>query len=124
MYRENPTSLRKDERGAYEGWSVKFDEWIPVYSPRIMAFGSKVGVSEEEEIEEEMDELIECDPEFKRIYAVPRVFNCISACYLRYINIFGNEGGFDRIIDILKTPELTDKNSSDQLNINIMGCLA
>lgn len=101
VYRENPTSLRKDERGAYEGWSNKFDEWIPVYSPRIMPFASRVGVIEEEEIEEEMDELIECDPEFSRVYAVPRVFNCISACYLRYINIFGNEGGFDIIIDLL-----------------------
>jgi len=101
VYRENPTSLRKDERGAYEGWSIKFDEWIPVYSPRIEPFAKKVGVSEEEEIEEEMDELIECDPEFKRIYAVPRIFTCISACYLRYINIFGNEGGFDMIIDLL-----------------------
>ena len=105
--------MRKDERGAYEGWSVKFDEWIPVYSPRIVPFATKVGVIEEDEIEEEMDELIECDPEFQRIYAVPRVFNCISACYLRYINIFGNEGGFHAIIDLLKNAEVTDSNAPD-----------
>lgn len=60
-----------------------------------MPFTTKVNVIEDEEIEEEMDELIECDPEFEKIYAVPRVFNCISVSYLRYINIFGNEGGFD-----------------------------
>lgn len=89
-----------------------------------MPWASKVGVIEEEEIEEEMDELIECDPEFSRIYAVPRVFNCISACYLRYINIFGNEGGFDQIIELLKNAELSDGNSPDALNINVMGCLA
>lgn len=113
MYRENPGSVRKDERGAYEGWSVKFDEWIPVYSPRIMPFGTRVGVTEEDDITEELDDLVECDPEFKRIYAVPRIFNCISASYLRCINIFGNEGGFDIIFDILKNGEMSDSNAAD-----------
>jgi len=113
VYRDVPNSLRKDERGTYEGWSVKFDEWIPVYSPRIMPWASKVGVIEEDEIEEDFDDLIECGPEFKRIYAVPRLFNCISQCYLGYINIFGNEGGFDEIIDILKNGEITDNNAPD-----------
>jgi len=90
---------------------VKFDEWIPVYSPRIMPWASKVGVIEEEEIEEEMDELIECDPEFSRVYAVPRIFTCISALYLRYINVFGNEGGFDLIIDLLLNAKISEENS-------------
>jgi len=36
VYREASTSLRKDERGTFEGWSEKFDEWIPLFSPRIM----------------------------------------------------------------------------------------
>jgi hypothetical protein len=89
-----------------------------------MPFASKVGVIEEEEIEEDMDELIECDPEFKRVYAVPRLFTCISYVYLRYINIFGNEGGFDLILDILTNAEISDSEKPLQLNLKIMGCLA
>lgn len=30
-----------DEKGNFEGWSSKFDEWIAVYSPRIQPFHSK-----------------------------------------------------------------------------------
>jgi hypothetical protein len=26
---------RNDERGNYEGYSNKYDEWVPLYSPRI-----------------------------------------------------------------------------------------
>lgn len=35
VYRKNISNIRKDERGTYEGWSAKFDEFIPIYSPRI-----------------------------------------------------------------------------------------
>jgi hypothetical protein len=33
VYVEN--GAKSDERGAYDGWSNRFDEWISVYSPRI-----------------------------------------------------------------------------------------
>ena len=35
VYRDASNQYRKDERGTFEGWSNKFDEWIPIYSPRI-----------------------------------------------------------------------------------------
>ena len=35
VYRKNISNIRKDERGTFEGWSTKFDEFIPIYSPRI-----------------------------------------------------------------------------------------
>jgi len=73
VYRDIPNSLRKDERGSYEGWSVKFDEWIPVFSPRIMPWGTKVGVIEEDDLTDDLDDLIECDAEFSQIFAVPRL---------------------------------------------------
>jgi hypothetical protein len=73
VYRDIPNSARKDERGTYEGWSVKFDEWVPVFSPRIMPWGTKVGVIEEDEIVDDLDELIQPDDDFKKIYAVPRL---------------------------------------------------
>lgn len=33
VYMENGT--KSDERGKYEGWSNRFDEWICTYSPKI-----------------------------------------------------------------------------------------
>ena len=32
---------RNDERGNYEGYSNKYDEWVPLYSPRIQPFFTK-----------------------------------------------------------------------------------
>lgn len=101
VYRDIPNSVRKDERGTYEGWSVKFDEWVPVFSPRIMPWATKVGVYEEEEITDDLDDLVKADDEFKEIFVVPRLQVCISALYLRYVNIFGNEGCFDLILGLL-----------------------
>ena len=45
VYRDKPPGpqTKFDERGTFVGWSVKFDEWIPVYSPRIAPHKSKVG---------------------------------------------------------------------------------
>jgi hypothetical protein len=103
VYRDIPNSIRKDERGTYEGWSVKFDEWVPVFSPRLMPWATKVGVFEEEVITDDLDDLVNADEEFKVIYAVPRLQVCISALYLRYINVFGNEGCFDIILDLLRS---------------------
>lgn len=87
-----------------------------------MAFATKVGVLEEEEISDNIDEMMPSTEEFKEIFAVPRLQVCISDLYLRYINIFGNEGCFDIIIDLLKDPEVETKH--EKINITIMGCLA
>ena len=37
VYKEHPTvKTKKDKDGKlYEGWSEKYDEWIPVYTPRV-----------------------------------------------------------------------------------------
>ena len=32
---------RRDERGPFEGWGDRFDEWIPVYSPRLCPFKTR-----------------------------------------------------------------------------------
>ena len=39
IYVEN--GAKSDERGAYDGWSNRFDEWVSIYSPRIQPFYSK-----------------------------------------------------------------------------------
>lgn len=43
VYRSYGKKMRSDERGLFDGWSSKFDEWIPIYSPRIQPHLSKVG---------------------------------------------------------------------------------
>lgn len=35
VYRNEGKKIRQDEKGTYDGWSNKYDEFIPVYSPRI-----------------------------------------------------------------------------------------
>lgn len=39
VYSENGS--KQDEKGNFEGWSSRFDEWIAVYSPRIQPFMTK-----------------------------------------------------------------------------------
>ena len=62
VYRQlNPgPQVKSDERGTFEGWSIKFDEWIPVYSPRLAQYETKVGKSgmEDIDLEEDLDLLI------------------------------------------------------------------
>lgn len=35
IYRTTGKRIREDERGVFDGWTSKFDENIPVFSPRI-----------------------------------------------------------------------------------------
>lgn len=39
IYQENGS--KSDEKGAYEGWSNRFDEWISIFSPRIQLYLTK-----------------------------------------------------------------------------------
>lgn len=42
VYRTEGNKLRTDERGVFDGWSAKYDENIPVYSPRVQAHLTRV----------------------------------------------------------------------------------
>lgn len=35
VYRDHGKKMRQDERGQFDGWSSRYDEYIPVFSPRI-----------------------------------------------------------------------------------------
>jgi ubiquitin carboxyl-terminal hydrolase 34 len=74
------------------------------------------------DLEDDMDALVSVPVGMKRVYAVPRAFNCRSERFIQMMNMFGNLGGFDTIVDILENDEMTDKE--DGLNVSIMGCLA
>ena len=36
-----PNGTKSDEKGTFDGWSNRFDEWVSIYSPRIMPYLSK-----------------------------------------------------------------------------------
>ena len=36
-----PGYWKKDERGIYKGYSESYDEWLPLYSPKVAIFESK-----------------------------------------------------------------------------------
>ena len=42
VYREEGLRMKEDERGKFDGWSCKYDEYIPIYSPRIQVHLSRV----------------------------------------------------------------------------------
>lgn len=122
IYRPHQNLMRKDEKGTYEGWSNKFDEWVPVFTPRIMPFESKWQKTEVEEIIDDLDELIKPAKEGDRVFAIPRPNVCVSSVYLGYINKFGQTGAFNLMIDILSDPEAESKYEG--LDINVIGCMA
>jgi hypothetical protein len=121
VYRKTISQIRKDERGTYEGWSAKFDEWIPIFSPRIMPWATRCGITniDDGDLEEEIDDLVEPEAGMEKVFAVPRIFKCISSQFLHFINLFGNAGGFDIIIDILENAKV-----EGSLSITVLGCLA
>lgn len=129
VYRETTGALtqQKDDIGTFKGFSARFDEWIAVYGPRISIWGSHVGKTSKDiddnldDLEEEMDELFTVPEGMKRVYAVPRAFQCKSEIYVEIVNMFGNLGGFDCILDLLENGTMSDKEG--ELNIMIIGCL-
>ena len=93
VYRKTDNQYRKDDRGTYEGWSDRFDEWIPLYSPRLMPYEAHSGKNryvEEIELDEDNDEQLQPEPGFTRVYVVPRNFKCTSGKFLHFMNYFGN----------------------------------
>ena len=51
VYRDpKPQRAEWDSKGSYDGWHSCHDEWIPVFSPRIMPYMSRVGKPATEDI--------------------------------------------------------------------------
>jgi ubiquitin carboxyl-terminal hydrolase 34 len=121
-----PDGKRTDEKGAtFDGWSNKFDEWISIYSPRIQTYLTKTlkGQIEDNDLNDEMDHLIKPIEGHARVYAVPRVRRC-SSLLMRIINMFGNEGGLDLVLDCLRQDlSAPPKFEGLPINLNILGIL-
>ena len=102
VYCEN--GKKSDEKGAFDGWSSKFDEWIPVFNPRLMPFFTKTqkGTSDDLDLDEDLDNLLTPEEGFTRVFAVPRIRKCISSVFMHLINLFGNKGGFDLVLQTIE----------------------
>lgn len=57
VYMEN--GPKSDEKGAFDGWSNRFDEWVSVYSPRIQPYLSKTNRQfGDEDLDDNFDHLM------------------------------------------------------------------
>lgn len=122
-----------DEEGRrYVGWSASLDEWIGSHSLRIQRFGAMTARAEEPgdgiekaakaktsttatgsyastaqtdtEKKQDMRDMAMIEEEGQIIYAALRP-TCKSAMYVRMINTFGENGGFEDIIRVIESPE-------------------
>ena len=126
LYRDDASKL-DDEGKKYEGWSAKFDEWVPRWSPKVSKLyslakpkGGRGGTRfYEETIVDDSS-----DPQLKEgddpIYALTRPTKCKSSLLTECINLFGEQGGFDQII-----ARISDKENPINLELlaHYMECL-
>ena len=120
VYRSYGKKLRQDEQGrTYDGWSSKYDEAIPVFSPRIQPHLARVnGHVEDDDVSQELDDLMTPEPGHARVYCVPRLGACISSKFVGWMNTFGHRGGFAAILNALK-----NRTPDDKLTLTTMGYL-
>jgi len=95
-----PSGARHDERGSYDGWGDRFDEKIPLYSPRLcpLLTRSTKSSTEDEELDESLDEVMKPEEGHSRVWAVPRPRRCTSSEYMRHVGVFCEQGGLDSIL--------------------------
>ena len=60
VYRNHGKKLKQDDRGIYDGWSNKYDDWLPVFSPLIAPHMTKSqGIVRNQELDDdELDDVI------------------------------------------------------------------
>ena len=118
-----PTGQRRDDRGNFDGWSDRFDEKIPLYSPRMCRFmtQSVKSSADDDDLDESLDDVIKPEEGRSRVWAVPRPRKCTSSEYVRHINSFGHQGGLDLILDIIGSSETSEKPGG--YNLSVMAIL-
>lgn len=100
-----PDGAKTDEEGRkFDGWSSRFDEWLPLWSPKVAKVyshakpkGSKVVRQDQETVIDDSN-----DPQIKEgedmIYAVIRPRKSKSYLLIQCLNLFGQEGGYEKIL--------------------------
>ena len=114
---------REDGVGAYDGYNERFDENIPLYSPKIAKLLSKTGINSNEdyEVDEELDDVISTSDGFSRVWAVPRRKVCQSSEYIRQLNFFCEEGGLNLLYSTIEKGILSEK--PNEFNLSMLACL-
>ena len=106
-----PSGQKTDDEGKkYIGWSRRFDEWIPLWSPRIAKLHSYTWRKYNKGLRKVKAVIYDsADPKIKGnnlIYAVLRPRLNKSSLLIECLNLFGSEGGYDKILSLL-----TNENS-------------
>ena len=102
-----PSGQKTDDEGKkYIGWSRRFDEWIPLWSPRIAKLHSYTwrkyykGLRRARAlIDDSTDSKI--NENSSQTYAVLRPRLNKSSLLIECLNLFGSEGGYDKILSLL-----------------------
>lgn len=117
------SGTRRDDRGHFDGWGDRFDEWIPVYSPRICPFKTRSTKSslDDDELDESLDDVIRPEEGHARVWAVPRPRKCTSREYMRHINLFCHAGGLDAILAIIESCEPSE--AAGGFNLSVLAIL-
>jgi len=51
-----------------------------------------------------IDKCLEPREGYEKVYAVPRLWKCTSSMYINCIDLFGNAGCFDLVVELLEKP--------------------
>ena len=92
---------RSDEIGKYEGFGARFDEKIPLYSPKIAKYrtmSTKDKSDMDGELDETLDDYIDPLEGYNKVWAVPRPRKCTSRAYLQILSSFCEAGGLHTIL--------------------------
>jgi hypothetical protein len=115
---------RSDERGAYDGFGARFDEKIPLYSPKITGYrtmSTKDKADLDGELDETLDDHISPIDGCSRAWAVPRPRKCTSRAYLTNLSKFCEAGGLETVLGAIRDNECGD--SEEEFNLTILACL-
>ena len=77
-------------------------------------------MSDDIDLDDEIDLQIKPEEGRDRVYAVPRVRKCISSLYIHLINLFGHLKGYDLILDIFEKSEIGEEG---QFDLNVLAVL-
>ena len=116
-----PKGTKIDENGnKYNGWDKKYDEIITLWSPRIhklyiktWPYGFKGHKISKLQIDESSDPKVKEND--NQIYAVYRPLICTSHLLIDCLNLFGFEGGYDKMLDLINKENLNGLKLLDDL---------
>ena len=132
FYDVNGEKVDPEGRSFY-GWGLKYDEWLNAFSLRVQNANTlgKIGVikckksedTEEKMLPDDTSDVLLNSINSKEIFAIPRQERLKCVLLVQLLNLFGQEGGFDKILSRIKS---RDKILSFELAyyyIDIIGIL-